>query len=170
MAKTKRNPAKAEMNMTPLIDVTFQLIIFFMLVNTIIAEETVKMRVPEPDEPQTRQLEEDIQKITVNIAPMPYDENTRPADRYLDFPGQALNVKIGNDRVFPKEDIAGIQAELERRLALAQPFLAEGEKVQVMLRADAALYYNEVQPVMAAITNAGNGRINLVAIMPEDQR
>ena len=40
--------------------------------------------------------------------------------------------------------------------------------MQVLLRADAALYYDQVRPVMGAITAAGIGTVNLVAYLPEE--
>ncbi len=65
----KRGPATPEMNMTPLIDVVFQIIIFFMLINNIITEQTVQMFVPELDDPKTRRTE-DMKKIVINVAPV----------------------------------------------------------------------------------------------------
>ena len=52
----KRGPVTPQMNITPLIDVVFLLIIFFMLVTNIIAEEAVEMIVPQLDDPVTREL------------------------------------------------------------------------------------------------------------------
>jgi biopolymer transport protein ExbD len=152
----KRGPAKAEMNMTPLIDVTFQLIIFFMLVNNIVSEESVEMIVPELQNAKTRELGE-VDRITVNIAPMDFDRDSRPQP--LNFEGSAAKVRIGLQDYAPT-DLEAITASLTEAKA-------RNPNVEILLRADAAAYYETVQPVMAAITAAGISTINLVAYMPD---
>lgn len=50
MAKTKKSKrveGAAEIDMTPMIDVTFQLIIFFMVVTQITSQENVNLRLPD---------------------------------------------------------------------------------------------------------------------------
>jgi biopolymer transport protein TolR len=152
----KRGPAKAEANMTPLIDVTFQLIIFFLLVNQIVAVETEKMLVPELSQPKTRELGE-VDRVTVNIAPMDFDVQTRQP--VLAHEGRARLVKIGMYE-FAVSDTVGIAAFLAAE-KLRNP------EIEILLRADAALYYDAVQPVMAAITQAGISTVNLVAYLPD---
>ncbi len=68
----KRGPVSPTLNLTPLIDVTFLLIIFFMLVNNIITEESVLMHVPELDNPQTQPFDSEY-RLTINLAPAPYE-------------------------------------------------------------------------------------------------
>ena len=143
--------------MTPLIDVTFQLIIFFMLVNNIIAEENVPMFVPDLDEPKTRQLGE-VERLTVNVAPMPFDRRTRAQGNRLDLPGQATRVRVAMQD-YSVADLEGIRSALVHRRQ-ASP------KVEVLLRADAALYYRQVQPIMEAISAARIVKVNVVAMMP----
>jgi biopolymer transport protein ExbD len=58
-----------EVDLTPMIDVTFQLIIFFMLVTTITTQENVNLRLPDalvanPEDPQAKKI------FTVHIAPV----------------------------------------------------------------------------------------------------
>ena len=48
-----------------------------------------------------------------------------------------------------------------------EEYRASNADAEVVLRADGALYYDGVQPVMAAITGAGISKVNLVALMPE---
>ena len=61
----KRGPRAPQMNMTPLIDVVFQLILFFMLVNNIVAEESIQMIVPLLEDPETQQLG-DVHRIVIS--------------------------------------------------------------------------------------------------------
>ena len=155
----QRGTVKPEMNMTPLIDVTFLLIVFFMLVSNIVANESVPMVVPKLDDPRTRQLGE-VEKVVVNIAPATYTGDARLTSP-LDHPGQARFVQVGAGDRFDMGNLAGLTEALRQEVQ-ARP------DVQVLLRADAALYYDQVQPVMDAITAAGVGVVNLVALMPED--
>jgi len=155
----KRGSATPQLNMTPLIDVTFQLIIFFMLVNNIIAEENVSMIVPNLEKPKTRELGE-VERVTVNIAPMPFDLAARVTGNPLNHPGEATQVKIGL-LYFSLDDPDAIRSSL----AAARQATPE---VEIMLRADSALYYREVQPIMDAISAAGITKINVVAFMPRN--
>ena len=153
----KRGPATPQLNMTPLIDVTFQLIIFFMLVNNIIAEENVPMIVPDLDTPKTRELGE-VDRITVNVAPMPFDMPTRVAGNPLNHAGEATRVKVGL-QYYSLDDLDAIRAALAS-VRSANP------KVEILLRADSAIYYREVQPIMDAISAAQITKVNVVALMP----
>jgi len=154
----KRGPAVASMNMTPMIDVTFQLIIFFMLVNNIIGEEAVEMIVPKLDNPKTYEMGEK-DRVTVNVSPQSYDSARKVGD--LNIPGEAASVKVG----LMSYGLDEMEAVTE---ALRQA-KAQNEKVEVLLRADSGLYYDEVQPVMQAITSAGIVKVNIVAYMPEEE-
>jgi biopolymer transport protein ExbD len=147
------------MNMTPLIDVTFLLIVFFTLVSNIVANESVPMVVPRLADPTTRELGE-VDKVVVNIAPATFSDDTR-LENPLDHPGSARFVQVGSGARYEMGNLAGLTAALRQEVE-ARP------EVEVLLRADAALYYGQVQPVMDAITAAGVGVVNLVALMPEE--
>ena len=155
----RKGPTSPEMNMTPMIDVVFLLIIFFMLVNQIIAEETVKMIVPELDEPKTRETG-DIQRITINLAPEDFDSERKIGD--LTIPGEASYVKVGLDE-YDLTDMEGVTAALKNAKE-------HSKEVEILLRADAGLYYEAVQPVMQAIASAEIVKVNLVAYLPKDKQ
>ena len=155
-----RGPKSPSMNMTPMIDVTFQLIIFFMLINNIVSEEAVTLTVPKLWEPKVVELGE-IKRVTVNIVPA---EN--PEDRFdegkdpLAIDGSAVTVKVGlKDFGFN---------ELDQVTESLKDAVAQNEEVQVMLRADAGTKYKYVQEVMAKITQAKIKLVNLVAFMPDE--
>jgi len=165
----KRGPKTPEMNMTPLIDVTFLLIVFFMLVTNIVSEETEKMLVPDLADPKTQKLGE-VERIVINVTPFPFTPSDRSRNP-LNHSGEAAYVKIGTlNENFPIDQLEGVTFALEQEVATA-PKDADGNSLlEVVLRADMALYYSEVQPVMAAITAAGIAKVNLVALLPEDER
>ena len=154
----KKGPTSPEMNMTPMIDVVFQLIIFFMLVNNIISEEAVLMIVPDLEDPKTHELGRE-NRIVVNVAPESYDPSRKTGD--LNISGAAAIVRVGiKDYI---DDIEGVTEALKSAKA-------SNENIEVLLRADAGLYYEEIQPVMQAITSASIIKIHLVAYLPEDLR
>ncbi|MEM9417814.1 MAG: biopolymer transporter ExbD [Planctomycetota bacterium] len=157
----QRGAVAPSMNITPLIDVVFLLIIFFMLVNNIVSEETVDMMLPELEDPQTRELG-DVDRIVINVAPEPFTRQGR-AEFPLTHTGTASYIKIGtgsNSR-FEITDIPGITEKLKQ-------VKAQRPEVEALLRADGAIYYDVMQPVMDALSAAGIETVNLVAYMPND--
>ncbi|GAB4190461.1 MAG: protein TolR [Phycisphaeraceae bacterium] len=152
-----RGPTKPQMNITPLIDVVFLLIIFFMLVNNIITEQSVPMIVPQLEEPQTRELDEQG-RLIVNIAPAEYAYNER-LDDPLNFDGEASFIRVGL-QTYKASDLDSVTAALVEAKS-------ENPNLEVVLRSDGALYYGVVQPVMGAITRAGIDKVHLTAFMPE---
>jgi biopolymer transport protein ExbD len=153
----KRGPTTPSMNITPLIDVVFQLVIFFMLVNNIIGEESVRMIVPRLDEARTYALGE-VDRLVVNIVPQPFDAAARAADP-LDFDGTPAGIKVGL-QWFSFGELAAVT----EALAAAR---RSNPKVEVVLRADSALYFDSIQPVLAAVAAAGIEKVDLVAALPE---
>ncbi|MEO0965334.1 MAG: biopolymer transporter ExbD [Planctomycetota bacterium] len=160
----KRGPAKAEMNITPLIDVVFLLIVFFMLVNKIVSDETVPMIVPKLEDPMTRELGE-VERVVIN---MPSRSGGRveaglsanARDPNADF------VQVGTTQRFDPVDLAGITAAVASARETAERQGAES--VEVILRADTALFYEAVRPVLDAITDAGVETVHLTAFLPDD--
>ena len=64
----RRGPAELHANLTPMIDVTFLLIVFFVLVSQIVEVESVPMSLPEPLEPLTERLGEEPRAM-INVVP-----------------------------------------------------------------------------------------------------
>lgn len=136
------------MNMTPLIDVTFQLIIFFMLVSNLIGQEAVPMRVPVLEDSQTRQLGES-DRVVINVLPPP------PEAHETEKTSKSPWVQIGLTRLHGS-DKQGIAEALKQ-------MVSHSANVQVVLRADGSLDYQQVRLVMQAIRDAGVSVVHLVA-------
>jgi biopolymer transport protein ExbD len=148
------------MNMTPLIDVTFQLIIFFMLVSNIVAEENPEMVLPVLREPQV-ELIGDGERVVVNLEPQPFTaDRIRPDSDHLAWPGQPLRIRVG------------VRSYSLDALDLVAQTLTEARernpKVEILLRADSALHFQSVQPVLDAIAAAGVGQVKLVTYRYEE--
>ncbi|HWB18888.1 MAG TPA: biopolymer transporter ExbD [Phycisphaerales bacterium] len=149
----ERGPAEIRGNMTPMIDMTFLLIVFFVLVSRIISAERVKMELPRPVEAHTEAVTES-QRTVINVLP---GEN-----------GNIRGYRLGS--VDYSADAAGRTEMMQRLTELYQ----RNPNMRVNLRADRASQYEYVQPalelVSAAARNAGNAagaaHVNLV-VVPE---
>ena len=150
--------------MTPLIDVTFLLIIFFMIISNIIAEESVEMIVPELNKPEVRELD-DAKRLVVNVAPAPYGKADRQQN-HLKWPGAAALVQIGLKQ-FGVDQMEWVTADLIHAVDNAPTNDEGNSELEVLLRADAALHYDQVEPVLGAISAAGIGKVHLVSYLPD---
>lgn len=147
-ARAKFPAAEIEANLTPMIDVSFLLIVFFALVSRITDTERSRMTLAEVGAGAAVKPEEEA-RMVLNVVP--------GAD------GAAAGYRLsGVDFEPTPEGVAGV-AEM----------LAEGYRINprlaVNLRADAATRYEFVEPAMRAATTAarlaGGGalpRLNLI--------
>ena len=147
----KRGTAELHANLTPMIDVTFLLIVFFVLVSQIVEVENVQLNLPELEEPATEQPETE-QRSVINVVP--------------GFEGRALEYRLGS-LAFPAGD-EGIETLTDHLAALLQT----NPTLRVNLRADQHTHYEWVQPVLQALSDAAGRvarddvtpRVNLVVI------
>jgi biopolymer transport protein ExbD len=113
MAKSRkpREPqGGAEIDMTPMIDVTFQLIIFFMVVTQITTQENVNLRLPDAlaaneEDPASKKL------FTVHIAPIDQKSDADLPDKYGWFCYGEMNPR----------NIDEMRAILEKEASLVDP-------------------------------------------------
>lgn len=146
MARHKVKHRKLELNLTPMLDLIFQLIVFFLLVTNFSSAQLPDLDPPDPDPSQAHQ-HPDRERVIINVLP---DGGT----------GQARSVQVGISRIEP-----GNYARLTELLEAEQ---SRYENVEVDLRADASIEFGNIRPIMNAITAAGVGRINLVAFLDRD--
>jgi len=159
----RRRPTGGPFNLTPLIDVTFQLIIFFILAGTFASLDRVDLEVPTLA--GTEQLA-DLKlpnKAVVHVAPYPAER--RAADPALT--GPAAYWQIGAVQIAPG-DTEGLIAELSRarsafRQRRAGGRVDEDAQFHVEVRADKSVWYSQVQPVLVCIAHAGFSRVHYVA-------
>ncbi len=153
--------------MTAMIDITFLLIVFFMLVNRIMSEESVRMVLPKLDDPRVVEPGEEG-RIVINAIALEPSGMVRDAAHPLAPQGTLAAVKVGL-RLIPFAP--GWQSQLTEELRLAHERFSEQrgageEELEVILRADAALRYEHVEPILESIAAAGLTRINLAAYLP----
>ena len=132
---------RLEMNMTPMIDVVFLLIIFFLVSSHLQKQEAHA----ELDLPAAETGEEnsttDLRKLTINISP------------------EKSGFKIAfGARIVPIEKLtAQLQNELER---------AKG-KLEVRIRGDRAVPYRAVEPILVSCAKLNIWNVHFAVIGPE---
>ena len=127
-----RGPGSFEANMTPLIDMAFLLIVFFVLVSQVASAEFVQLELPRPAS-DAAQRPDDRQRIVVNVVPA--------------RDGGAAGYRLGKREFAP--DPQGLR-ELVATLARAM----KGQPgVEVNIRADRATAYSWVRPAMDAVAD-----------------
>jgi biopolymer transport protein ExbD len=126
-----------EFNMTPMIDVTFQLIIFFLVSNRMAQQET-QVAV---DLPQARsgveQIDDAVRKVTVNVTS---DGAWQVAGRQVDETG------LG-------------EFLLEEH--------KKAEQIEVRIRCDRAVDYGRVKPILRRCLQADVWKVTFAVIDPE---
>ena len=164
---SRRRVHTPEMNMTPLIDVSFLLIVFFMLVNRILSEESVRMVVPKLDDPQVVDPGEG-DRLVLNVVAFEPPGMDRSAGHPLSIPGRPAGVKVGLTMIpFGPAWRARLDEALRHAVQRYEKQNKQpAAKLEVILRADAALSYDHVQPVLETIAEAGFSRVSLVAYQP----
>lgn len=150
----KRGNAQVHANLTPMIDVTFLLIVFFVLVSQIVDLDSVDMELPHPEHPVTVLPGEDARAV-INVVP--------------GLGGAALGYRVGTFE-FAATDVG--RTELAGHLATLYRL---NPALNINLRADRRTEYQYVAPVMRAVTNAAgladvgipSVRVNLVVVREE---
>jgi biopolymer transport protein ExbD len=126
-------------NMTPMIDVVFQLIIFFLLSSHLAKQETqLKLPLPTADSGQASE-ERDRPRITINVL-------------------EGGTLLVANRPILPAE-LATLL--VERRAT-------HGDDLEVRIRADRGVAYASVEPVMLACVRAGIWNVAYAVYRKED--
>ncbi len=150
MAKKKHEANKLELNLTSMLDIVFQLIIFFILVTNFANAQLPKLELPRPEGSKAKEPEK-VRKVIVNIVPV-RDPDNKPT-------GQTKLLVVDGIQL-AATDYPGVTDYLKKELL-------EHPDLQVNLRADKGLHFEAVQPVMRAVTQAKIAHINLGALEEE---
>lgn len=138
-------------NLTPMIDMVFLLIVFFVLVSRIVDRERVEMNLPAPKPAATQPMPED-NRLVINVLP--------------GTGGAIRGYRVGGTEFTP--DATGLAA-MTQRLAAAY---RSNPNVHVNIRADRGAHYERVEPVLRAVSAAARlsgsamsaARVNLVVV------
>jgi biopolymer transport protein ExbD len=150
-----------EINMTPMIDVTFQLIIFFILTAQMTSENLAKLIVPDPHKTvawSDEQIQDIPNKAIINVVNQ-YGQKAEGRDPMA--AGEALYYKLGVGDPIPVGDIKSLEAVLEARRRQAEQ--AGFKDFFVEIRADKDIFYENILPAMHAASAAGISKMSITA-------
>ncbi len=163
MAKRKRAVGGAvDINMTPMIDCTFQLIIFFILTAQMVSEDLAKVAVPDPY--HSIAMSEKDQKVLpnrviVNIVNR-YGDDTKDRDPVLSARPEWYQIgmtKIGVDDTEKLTDI------LKDRYSQSEK---QGFKdFYVEVRGDRDIAFSGIEPVLRAAAEAKIAKMSITAFV-----
>lgn len=153
---TRRGPVKPTLNITPLIDVVFLLIVFFMLVSKIVTEEVPELQLPDPTNTAAIVVQDD-NRLIVNVVPAQRFEGTIgpgvPEGEVLSRSGEAEYVTIGAKKWLLKD--AEQLADFKEFLATSiQVRLQKRGRPLIFYRCDAAVYYGQSLLVLQQVQEA----------------
>ena len=140
MKVTRRPQEEATVEMTPLIDVVFLLLIFFMVSTTFIRETQLKIDLPEA----TGELLE-VEKDTIELT----------VDRSGEY--------AVNDRLLVNNEMRTLVRALEETLETV------GQSNRLIITADANVAYQAVIRAMDAAGRVGLTHISITTQQPEDE-
>jgi biopolymer transport protein ExbD len=156
---------RKELNLplTPMIDCTFQLIIFFLLTTQLAERELPELDLPSLDElsPSAMSVEEkQANNVTVNVLPES-DSRSELGNRMMTY--RAGSYQVGVDVVDVARSDAGavLAGILEARKQQADNRGLDAFWVEI--RADRDICYKDVEPVMRAASEAGIEMMSLTA-------
>lgn len=135
----RRRRDEAGVDLTPLIDVVFLLLIFFMVSTTFIRETQLKIDLPEASG-ELQEIEEDIIEITV--------------DRRGDY--------SVNQQILVNNELDTLLRALRERLGEREP------TIRVIITADANAAHADVVRAMDAAGRVGLSRVSITTRQPEE--
>ena len=158
MAKKRKEQENLEFNMTPMIDVTFQLIIFFIIAGTIVSDELAALKVPNPTETMAR--EEFNRKehggLIVNIVSEAGDSDDDGPDasraKYWVVHGDQLDVG----------DIEALKDVFQDEVKNLSP--DKKALFTLEIRGDYRVQYGDIETVLLAAAESGIPKMNITAI------
>ena len=154
-----RGRASIGFNMTPMIDCTFQLILFFMLTTQTASAEYVDVNVPKPYQSVGRKIEPDGKSVDVLVSVAPYSRTEIAQDKTGSLKGDVKFFQLGTLRIRPEQ-----RDRLVLELKRIKRREAKDCEMIVEIRADRSIEYGLVEPVLQAITAAEIGTMRLTVM------
>jgi len=156
-------------NMTPMIDVTFQLILFFILAGQMASAELASLVLHEPTESVASEDPALMQanKIVVNVTSI---HGANPDKATLADSGDAKAYKV-RGREFPARTPAErseAHAALAKILKAARDAAPEPTKFIIEVRADKRVSYRHIWPVLDMASQANIAKVNVTALLERE--
>ena len=156
--KTKSEDSTAHAPLTPMIDVVFQMIIFFIIAGRIASDEIAQLKLPDPTESQALKVDETQtpNRVIVNVVSADADQPGGDPIRAR----MAKSYVIGGRHIDVEDTEALLYALEDRKKSSKEP-----DEFVVEVRADRRVSFSEVQPVLVATAKAKIQRMNLAALL-----
>lgn len=142
MAKKKIDVPRPELNVTSMMDLVLNLMTFFVLVSNFAAASMPLIEAPKPEDSLARQTDSQ-DRIVISLEVTDKDS------------GLAKRIVAGGRDIGPQDG--------KQLLDFLLREVKVSEKVEVDLRVDKNVRYDQVQPVLAIMAEANVKRMNLVA-------
>ncbi|AQQ70194.1 protein TolR [Limihaloglobus sulfuriphilus] len=142
----------AAINLTPMIDVVFLLIIFFMVVCQFIQSENFEISVPENIDKARTPADIDDQVVTVSVQAMP---------------GGRAVYAVGSEVISPQDDIFRLIESMTDSLNQSFDTETPGKRI-VNMRMSKDLTFAEYKAALAAVASSKAGDIQLAVL--KDQK
>jgi biopolymer transport protein ExbD len=145
----QRGSANITGNLTPMIDMIFLLIVFFVLVSRIVDRERVEMNLPRPNDPAAQKLSEE-QRVVLNVLPA--------------IGGAIEGYRLAGSSFAPNP--AGIAGLTQQLLSIYRT----NPNANVHVRADRGTHFEHVEAAMSAVAQAARtagaarSRVSLVVL------
>ena len=155
-----------DFNMTPMIDVTFQLIIFFILAGQMASQELAQLLLYRPFESQAVRPEDmpsaEEGQVVINVVSQARDaEDPKNVDPML--ASRPKEYRVGKESIAGtaennKEQFDRLVQVLKERVGTRDP-----TKIIVEIRSDRRVDFRGVRPAMMAAAEAGFLKMNITA-------
>ncbi|MCU0453947.1 MAG: biopolymer transporter ExbD [Bacteroidetes bacterium] len=154
MPKVKKHRMSIAIDMTPLVDVAFLLLTFFMLTTQFRPPEDIQVSLP-PSHAKSKMPESDV--ITITFSP--------DGKYYFGLDSQQLRAQLFGERNKLK---ASIPVTLEEMTDLAQQARSANPKLRTIIKGDRTGPYGPAEDVMNALQKANIARFELVTTVQTD--
>jgi len=156
-------------NMTPMIDVTFQLIIFFILAGQIASSELAQLLLHRPHDSQALDKDEyRMQRVVINVVSQAPSDRTKAESISAFLAAQAREYRVsGESKAIPVMGVGSQQALVNalKRQKKAKQGDTSDDEFYVEIRSDYRISYAQVEPVMIAAAEAGFKKMNITALV-----
>jgi len=148
-------------NYTPLVDVTFNLILYFVLTSTLSGAALARIQLPHPEGSVAVEREKaTTNRIVISVVSASDDPNDNSANatagKQYEIDGEPI--KLGDQARL----VARIKAKRDEAAKLTK---AKPEDFYVEIRADRRIVYNDVAPILLAAVEAKIANMNITALV-----
>ncbi|MCY2925148.1 MAG: biopolymer transporter ExbD [Planctomycetota bacterium] len=157
--KGAKGGAALNINLTPMIDCTMLLVIFFLLTTEIASSNFVALDLPKPTIPIGRTFPSE-NRVIINV--MPYSDEVIQKDPRKAHRAATFEME---PRRYTKDTLLGVKGDGRSLKAQLQSSAAgrgiDTKDLTVVIRSDAKIDYSEVEMIWACIQDAGCEKVQL---------